>query len=186
MSGAYLTNHFLIAMPSLADPNFSQTVTYLCEHSADGAIGIVINRPTDLTLGELFDHLQIATTDPAVRKKQVFLGGPVQRERGFVLHRPSGHWDSSLRVSEEITLTTSKDVLNAIAAGNGPSEYLIALGYAGWGPGQLEEEMAANSWLNGPADADIIFGRPVDLRWQAAAALLGVDLSLLSSVAGHA
>ncbi len=186
MSGSYLTNHFLIAMPTLADRNFSRTVTYLCEHNAHGAIGIVINRPSELTLGDLFDHLQIPAADPEVRARPLFLGGPVQRERGFVLHAPSDRWDSSLQVSEQIALTTSKDILTAIANGDGPSRFLVALGYAGWGPGQLEAEIAANAWLSGPADVDLIFDGPTEMRWQAAAALLGVDLALLSSHVGHA
>lgn len=186
MANPSFTNHFLIAMPSLEDPNFSRTVTYLCEHNEDGALGIVINRPTDLRLGELLDHLEVESVDPAVAAQPVYLGGPVQRERGFVLHRPHGQWDSSLQIADQIVLTTSKDVLEAIARQEGPREYLIALGYAGWGPGQLETEMAENAWLSGPADPVVIFGKSADQRWQAAAALLGVDMSLLSSQTGHA
>ena len=186
MSGTNLTNHFLIAMPALDDPNFAQTVTFVCEHNEDGAMGIVINRPTDLTLGELFDHLEIEPQDPKVAAQNVFLGGPVQRERGFVLHHPEGAWDSSLRISEQISITTSKDILAAIARAEGPPQYLIALGYAGWGPGQLEAEMGENSWLSGPADPAVLFERESAQRWRAAAALLGVDLALLSPVSGHA
>ena len=181
-----MANHFLIAMPSLADPNFHQTVTYVCEHNQDGALGIVINRPTDLKLGELLDHLGFEAGNGETEQRTVYLGGPVQRERGFVLHEPSGEWDSSMRVSDEITVTTSKDILQAIAEGNGPTRYLVALGYAGWGAGQLEDEMTENAWLSGPADADILFAKDSEQRWRAAAALLGVDLSLLSQDAGHA
>lgn len=186
MNSPDLTNHFLIAMPSLADPNFSRTVTYVCEHNADGALGIVINRPTDIKLGELLDHLDITDPDTAVAAKPVFLGGPVQRERGFVLHRAAGQWDASLQIGTELALTSSRDILAAIATASGPTDYLIALGYAGWGPGQLEEELGENSWLSGPASAEILFELPVEQRWHAAAALLGVDMSLLSSVAGRA
>lgn len=186
MNGPCLTNHFLIAMLALADPNFSRTVTFVCEHNEDGALGIVINRPTELRLAELLDHLEIDEIAAQVAERPVFLGGPVQRERGFVLHPPGGDWDSSLQISEEIALTTSRDVLAAIARVEGPQEYLIALGYAGWGPGQLEAELAENAWLSGPADARVIFDRPSSERWQAAASLLGVDLALLASGAGHA
>ncbi|HEX5513936.1 MAG TPA: YqgE/AlgH family protein [Gammaproteobacteria bacterium] len=186
MNGPDLTNHFLIAMPSLADPNFSRTVTYLCEHNAEGALGIIINRPTDIALGELLDHLEIPPAAENVATRPVFLGGPVQRERGFVLHRASGEWDSSLKISDELALTTSTDILAAIAAATGPQDYLVALGYAGWGPGQLEEELAENAWLSGPASTEVLFDLQVERRWHAAAALLGVNLSLLSSVAGRA
>jgi putative transcriptional regulator len=186
MDAPDLTNHFLIAMPSLADPNFSRTVTYLCEHNADGALGIVINRPTDIRLGELLDHLDLRGASPEIAEQPVYLGGPVQRERGFVLHRPGRVWDSSLQIDDGIVLTTSEDILAAIAKSEGPSHYLVALGYAGWGAGQLEQEMAENTWLSGPASAEIMFDRPSEQRWRAAAALLGVDLVLLSSDAGHA
>lgn len=186
MDAPNLTNHFLIAMPSLADPNFSRTVTYLCEHGEEGALGIVINRPADVRLGELLDYLGLKDVAGQVAEQPVFLGGPVQRERGFVLHRPDGQWESSLQIAEDIVLTTSQDVLAAIVATEGPRDYLVALGYAGWGPGQLEEELADNAWLSGPADAQVIFDRPCEQRWRAAAALLGVDLTLLSSAAGRA
>lgn len=186
MNSSDLTNHFLIAMPSLADPNFSRTVTYVCEHNADGALGIVINRPTDIKLAELLDHLDIRTPPAAVASRPVFLGGPVQRERGFVLHRAQGEWDASLPIGDDLVLTSSKDILAAIAESTGPDEYLVALGYAGWGPGQLEEELGENSWLSGPASPEVLFQLPVEQRWRAAAALLGVDMSLLSSVAGRA
>lgn len=181
-----LTNHFLIAMPSLEDPNFSETVTYICEHNAEGALGIVINRPSELTLTDLFNHMTITNDSASAGGAPVYVGGPVQRERGFVLHVPGGQWESTLPVSEDVSITTSRDVLEALAAGEGPKRFLVALGYAGWGAGQLEEEMAANAWLSGPADPDVIFSETIDNRWRAAAALLGVDLSLLSSDAGHA
>lgn len=182
----YLTNQFLIAMPALADPNFFHTVTYICEHNAAGALGIIINRPLNITLGELLQHLKTPLPDSATGTMPVYSGGPVQQEQGFVIHSPVGDWDSTLRVTESIGVTTSRDVLQGLAEGRGPERLLIALGYAGWGPGQLEREMAENAWLSGPADADILFRTPYEQRWAAAAALLGVDLSLLSGDAGHA
>lgn len=181
-----LTNHFLIAMPQLADPNFFHTVTYICEHNAEGALGIVINRPLELKLGEILDHMEIEAGSEGVAERTVYMGGPVQQERGFVLHRPATQWDSTLQITESIGLTTSRDVLDAMARGEGPPESLVALGYAGWGAGQLEEELAANTWLSGPADERILFHSPAEKRWEEAAALLGVDLNLLSGDAGHA
>lgn len=181
-----LRNHFLIAMPALDDPNFFHTVTYICEHNAEGALGIVINRTTDITLGDLLSQLSITPEPPLNTTVSVFEGGPVQQEHGFLIHTPLGKWNASLPVTEQIALTTSMDILEAIAMGRGPERYLVALGYAGWGPGQLEEEMAANAWLSGPATAEILFATPAEKRWEAAAALLGVDLRLLSSESGHA
>jgi len=181
-----LTNHFLIAMPGLQDPNFSRTVTYVCEHTEQGAMGIVINRPMDIRLGEVLEQLDIASGDRGVLDALIYLGGPVQPDRGFVLHTTGEGFDSTLSITAEISVTTSRDVLEAIADGKGPDRRLVALGYAGWGGGQLEEEMSANSWLSGPADEEIIFSLPADARWQAAAQLLGVDLNLLSGEAGHA
>lgn len=181
-----LTNHFLIAMPTLEDPNFSQTVTYICEHNEDGALGIVINRPADLTLADLLSHMEIETSDGVATKQAVYIGGPVQRERGFVVHSPPGEWDGCLAVDERIGVTTSQDILEAVARGEGPDHYLVALGYAGWSAGQLEEEMANNAWLSGPADPAVMFEQASNERWQAAATRLGVDLSLLSSQGGHA
>ncbi|MEX0730460.1 MAG: YqgE/AlgH family protein [Aquisalimonadaceae bacterium] len=180
------TNHFLIAMPALEDPNFHQTVTYICEHNDDGALGIVINRPTDVTLGELLEHMDLQCSSAAIARNTVYMGGPVQRERGFVLHSPGETWESSLDVSPLVSVTTSRDILAAIAQGGGPTRFMVALGYAGWGAGQLEREMAENAWLHGPADPDILFDLDAGDRWRAAAALLGVDLLLLSTDTGHA
>ncbi len=183
----YLTNQFLIAMPSLADPNFSRTVTYVCSHDDSGALGIIINRPLELTLGELLEHIQLALPRaPTLRDRAVFSGGPVQPQQGFVLHSPLGAWDSTLQVSAELGLTTSSDILQALEEDAAPERLLVALGYAGWGPGQLEQEMVDNAWLSGPADPEILFDTPVAERWSAAAALLGVDLRLLTGDAGHA
>ncbi|AHF05158.1 hypothetical protein MARPU_15875 [Marichromatium purpuratum 984] len=181
-----LTNHFLIAMPGLQDPNFARTVTYVCEHTEQGAMGIVINRPLEVTLGELFAQLEIPTDDAELQATPVYQGGPVQTDRGFVLHTAGPTYDSTLGITEEISVTTSRDVLEAIARGDGPERSLVALGYAGWGAGQLEQEMSANAWLNGPASDDIIFHMDAGERWLAAAQLLGVDLNLLSGEAGHA
>lgn len=183
---ANLTNHFLIAMPNLADPNFFHTVTYLCEHNEEGAMGLVINRPMDLQFHELLEHLELETADPELAQLPIYQGGPVQTERGFVLHSNEGEWDASIQVTDQLVMTMSQDIIEAIALAEGPTQYLIALGYAGWGEGQLEEELANNAWLNGPADASIIFDQPAEQRWSAAAAHLGVELSRLSSDVGHA
>lgn len=181
-----LTNHFLIAMPSLMDPNFHRTVTYLCAHSDEGAMGLVINRPLDLTLGEVLGHMNLESTDETARNMPVVQGGPVQRERGFVIHAPAGNWDAVLQVGEDIGIATSRDILAAIARGEGPEHALVALGYAGWGAGQLEREVAENAWLSGPAASHILFDVPFEDRWESAARLLGVDVDRLSGEAGHA
>lgn len=181
-----LTDHFLIAMPTLDDPHFLHTVTYLCSYGKEGAMGIVINRPLDLELGEILSHMDIKSTDAAAQRQPIFQGGPVQPERGFVIHRPHGEWDAMLKITSELCITTSRDILVAIANGKGPDKALIALGYAGWSAGQLEQELAANAWLSTPADGSVIFDVPTPKRWQAAAARLGIDMNLLSTQAGHA
>ena len=181
-----LCNHFLIAMPTLEDPNFHHTTTYICEHDADGALGVVINRPLDIQLGEILLHMDIHTDDVEIASRPVYMGGPVQSDRGFVLHEPTGNWEATLKVTEDIGITSSRDILAAIAAGEGPENSLVTLGYAGWGAGQLEQELAANTWLSGPADRNIVFHTPSERRWLEAAALIGVDLHLISSEAGHA
>ncbi|MCW8854989.1 MAG: YqgE/AlgH family protein [Gammaproteobacteria bacterium] len=186
MDNTKLNNHFLIAMPSLDDSNFSQSVTYICEHDENGTLGITINKISDITLGEIFEQLEIKDADPQAAAQKVFIGGPVHQDRGFILHSPTGHWDSSLKITEEISLTTSKDIIIAIAHNQGPEDTFIALGYAGWGPGQLEDELSINAWLSCQASKDIVFNTPVENRWQQAAQLLGVDLQLLSHDAGHA
>jgi len=181
-----LVNQFLIAMPSLADPNFSRTVTLLCEHTADGALGVVINRTMGMTVGDIFQQLDIDTQYAHHSDSPIYQGGPVQNDHGFVLHEPRGDWESTLPVSETLGLSTSQDVLRAIAEDRGPDNWLVALGYAGWGPGQLEQELTDNAWLNGPADNNIVFRVPEEQRWQAAATKLGVDMNTLSGDAGHA
>jgi putative transcriptional regulator len=182
----YLENQMLIAMPGLMDPNFARSVTLLCQHSEEGAIGITINRVSDFSLGEIFDQLDIECADEKVREQRVLEGGPVHPDRGFVLHTPRPGYESSLQVSPEIMVTTSRDVLAAIAAGSGPERFVVALGYAGWGDGQLEEEMRQNAWLSIPSDIAIVFDLPLPERWNRAVASLGIDISHLHDVGGHA
>jgi putative transcriptional regulator len=190
MTGDYLTNQLLVAMPALGDPNFAHTVTLVCEHNKDGALGIVINRPMEMAVSEVFEQLDLATQDLRLRDQPVLRGGPVAPERGFVLHPPmqtgSPAYDATLQVSPTLHVTTSRDVLAAISRGEGPAQALVALGYAGWGAGQLEEEIRSNAWLNVPFDEAILFEVPFSDRWQAAMKLLGIDSSRLSSQAGHA
>ena len=181
----YLTNQFLIAMPTLADQNFFQTVTYLSEHNDSGALGLVINRPLQLTLGQLLEHLQIVTDRPEIAAMPVYHGGPVQPEQGFVIHSPVGHWGATLRVTDQIGITTSRDILQATACGQGPERLLVALGYASWEKGQLEQEILDNAWLTAPADQNILFTTPIADRWRDAAKLIGVDIVTMSAEAGH-
>lgn len=186
MNATNFTNHFIIAMPNLVDDSFNHAVTYICEHNENGCFGIVINRKADITLDEVVAQMEINPSDTMNHEEQIYLGGPVQDGRGFILHNPPGEWESSLKVNDKLALTTSRDILEAIARNEGPEHSIIALGYAGWSPGQLEQEIADNTWLNCPADDQIIFHTPTEKRWQAAADLIGVDLQLLSSDAGHA
>ena len=190
MSGAYLTNQLLVAMPSLADPNFSQTVTLIVEHTAKGALGIVVNRPLAMVLGEVFDQLSLQHGDERLRGQPVLSGGPVQPDRGFVLHPPQGSerspWESTLQLSPTLHVTTSRDILGSMARGEGPDVAMVALGYAGWDAGQLEEEIRSNAWLNVPVEDAILFGTPFEQRWAGAARLLGIEFARLSPEAGHA
>lgn len=183
---SFLTNQLLIAMPGMADPNFSTTVTLICEHNDDGALGIVINRPLQLKLAGLFEQLDVSDPDSATAESPVLLGGPVGPDKGFVLHDPGHTFENSIEVSEDIHLTFSRDILDAMAAGDGPNRSLVALGYAGWEPGQLENEMLANSWINVPATVNIVFELPYAERWSAAAKTLGIDISRIAPDAGHA
>jgi putative transcriptional regulator len=185
-ASTYLTNQFLIAMPTMGDPNFDHTVTYVCEHTEDGALGLVVNRPTGMQLGEIFRQMSLDASDPAAGDAPVLHGGPVQQERGFVIHDQAGDWSSSLEVSAGIHVTTSRDILEAMAEGRGPANALVVVGYAGWGAGQLESEMAANAWLTVPATKEILFSIPFGERWRAAAALLGIDIDQISTDVGHA
>lgn len=185
LSAGSLRDHFLIAMPGMHDSNFAHTVTYVCEHSDKGAMGIVINQLMPLSLGDIFQQMEL-TSVHELGDRPVVAGGPVQIERGFVLHSCASEWQSTLRVSPSVSLTASRDIIEAIAEGRGPGEFLIALGYAGWDEGQLEAEIAANAWLTLPADSQILFNTPFEQRWTAAAQPLGIDLNLISTVAGHA
>ena len=185
-NGDNLTGHFLIAMPSLNDGFFNHAVTYICEHDETGSFGIIINQQTGITIKQIAKEMKIKTDDNYNKDQSIFIGGPVDQGRGFILHRPTGHWQSSLKVKNDVALTTSKDILQAIVNNNGPDDCIVALGYAGWAAGQLDNEMAANTWLSCPADEQIIFNTPTEERWKAAANLIGVDLSLLSNETGHA
>jgi putative transcriptional regulator len=181
-----LTGHFLLAMPAMADPNFSNSVIYLVEHNAKGAMGIVVNQPMQLSVAQLFKRIDLPLEHDERGDKQVLLGGPVHTDRGFVLHRPHGSWSSSLSVTGEVALTSSIDVLEAVSNGEGPPEFLLALGYSGWGAGQLEDEISRNAWLNVPGSEAILFEHDSAARQGLAFGLLGVDPRLLSSQAGHA
>jgi len=183
---AYLTNQLLIAMPTLADPNFNRTVTLICEHTDQGALGIVINRPLGVRLSEIFAQLELKRCNAETSRQIVLHGGPVQQERGFVLHDDARAWDSTLRVCDGISVTTSRDILVAMAKGQGPGHALVALGYAGWAPGQLEREIVENAWLSVTSTPELVFQTPFEDRWEAAAKLIGIDFTRLSSEAGHA
>jgi putative transcriptional regulator len=189
-----LTNQFLIAMPGMGDGTFAGTVVYLCEHTEKGALGLVINKPIDITLKSLFEKVELSLDRDDLAELPVYFGGPVQTERGFVLHEPteagsgagSGPYNSSLKIEGGLEMTTSKDVLEAISSGAGPKKVLVTLGYSGWGAGQLEDEMSRNGWINVVAEPAIIFDTPVGQRYDKALSLLGIDAGMLSSDAGHA
>jgi putative transcriptional regulator len=186
MSSINLTHHFLIAMPNMADPHFSRTLTYICEHNDQGALGLVVNRPIDMTLQALFERLSLPMTGSPLSDSPIYFGGPVQTDRGFVLHEPAGNWQATLRVGEAIGLTTSKDILEAVGRGEGPQRMLVTLGYAGWSAGQLEHELSQNAWLTVEARDAILFETPAEERLPAAMELLGVDFARLQDEAGHA
>lgn len=182
-----LSNHFLIAMPGMADPNFSETLTLICEHSDQGTLGFIVNRPTEVPVSELFSQQNITiSTETALLSSWLYAGGPVNTERGFILHSTEKSWASTLSVGDNFGITASLDIIEATAAGNGPENGLFLLGYAGWGPGQLEQEITANAWLTSPADPEIVFKLPAGDRRKAAAGRLGIDLALLNPDAGHA
>jgi putative transcriptional regulator len=182
----YLDNQFIIAMPTLADDNFSRAAIYLCQHNAEGALGIVINRKSDMKLKEIFMQMNIEIGSMTAADAPVYVGGPMQQERGFVLHTTGGNWAITLPISDTMSLTSSRDIIEAIAKGEGPERYFVALGYAGWGKGQLEQEMLSNSWLNAPFGEPILFDTPVALRWRMAAIQIGIDINKLTIGAGHA
>jgi putative transcriptional regulator len=181
-----LTHHFLIAMPNMVDPYFAKSLTYICEHNDQGALGVVINRPIDLSLQALFERINLAFEAQDLRDVPVYFGGPVQTDRGFVLHQPVGKWHSTLKVRGSLGLTTSKDILEAVGNGSGPAKLLVTLGYSGWAAGQLEHELAQNAWLTVEAGEQIIFDLPAEERLPAAMELLGVNFASLSEDAGHA
>ena len=188
-SGLNLANHFLIAMPSIQDPIFGGTVVYVCEHNEKGVLGVVINKPTDMTMDVLFDRIDLQLAEglrSSVTEEPIMFGGPVQDDRGFVLHSPGGRYSSSLSVTDEVAFTTSIDVLEAVASGAGPKRMLVSIGYAGWSPGQLEEEISRNGWLTVGADARVLFDLPIEERYTAAIKLLGIDPLMLATEAGHA
>ncbi len=186
MQSVNLTHHFLIAMPNMADPHFSKTLTYICEHNEQGALGLVINRPIEMMLSALLDQVSIPVSSRQCDSIPVHFGGPVQTDRGFVLHGPVGDWQSTLSISAGIGLTTSRDILQAVARGEGPRHMLVTLGYSGWAPGQLEQELAQNAWLTVAARDDVMFELPPAQRLVAAMQMLGVDYATLSEDAGHA
>ncbi|HEU0189224.1 MAG TPA: YqgE/AlgH family protein [Gallionella sp.] len=181
-----LTNHFLIAMPAMQEGVFAGTLTYICEHNENGALGIVVNRPISLTLGEMFKQINITLLQPELVKIPVHFGGPVQTERGFVLHDTPGNWESTLHINDKLALTTSRDILEAMGEGRGPRNVIVTLGYAGWDQGQLEHEITENIWLTVPASEHILFGLSPEERLPAAMALLGVDYASLMEGVGHA
>ncbi|WP_417330242.1 YqgE/AlgH family protein [Halomonas cupida] len=181
-----LRNHFLMAMPHLEDPNFAGTLSYLCDHDEKGTMGVIVNKPTDLTLEALFEQLEIEAVDGPNRQAPVYFGGPVHKDRGFILHHGQAEeWDSSLQVTEELALTTSMDMMQALASGEGPEKFIVCLGCAGWESGQLENELMDNAWLTVEGRQEVIFETPPEQRLTASAGLLGVDLNLMTREAGH-
>jgi putative transcriptional regulator len=185
-AGSSLTNHLLIAMPQLSDPNFAQTVALVCEHSEKGALGIVLNKPLPMRLSDVLSQMKLSPSTDRIAAQPVLRGGPQHTDRGFVLHRPGGQWDHTHKVSDTIQVTTSRDVLAAMARGEGPSDAFIALGYAGWESGQLEQEMRENAWLSIPVDPRVVFELPFEERWNAVWRLIGIQIEQLSPFAGHA
>ena len=181
-----LKDHFLLAMPHLEDPNFTGSLSYLCDHDENGTMGVIVNRPLELTLEALFEQLELGGEESPHRNAPVYYGGPVHKDRGFILHRgASTRWDSSIQVTEELALTTSMDMLQALAVGEGPEDFLVCLGCAGWEAGQLEQEILDNAWLTVEGRSDIFFEVPPEQRLGAAAGILGVDLNLMTREAGH-
>lgn len=181
-----LANQFLIAMPGTRDPLFKRSVAFVCQHGEDGAMGLLVNRLSEYRLGDVLAQMNIKSDLSRISEAPVLIGGPVQPERGFVLHSPPGDWESSYKVSERLCVTTSRDVLAAMAEGNGPAHAIVALGYAGWNPGQIENEVKENAWLTTAADESILFRTPLETRWEAAANLVGVNIASLTDYAGHA
>lgn len=181
-----LANQLLIALPALDDPHFARSVALICQHDGDGAMGVVVNRASEYTLGEVLQQMNLETTDEALRNRVVLYGGPVHPERGFVLHDGGEAWESTMQIGAGLYLTTSRDILEAMARGAGPAHAVVALGCAGWGAGQLEFELGENSWLTAPADGELLFDLPLDQRWQAAGGRIGVDMTRMTDYSGHA
>ena len=186
MPATSFANHLLVALPSLDDPNFARSVVLLCQHDAGGAMGIVVNRASEYCLGEVLSQVGLHGGDESLRGQPVLGGGPVHPERGFVLHDGAREWESSLAIADSLRITTSRDVLEAMAKGEGPQRAVVALGCASWGAGQLEYELGENTWITVPADADLLFALPLETRWQAAAGRIGVDLARVADYSGHA
>jgi len=182
-----LQNHFLVAMPVLQDRSFAHAVIYVCVHNEEGAMGMAINRPMlDLNLGEIMQQMNISLNIDSLRQAPVLLGGPIQPERGFLIHTPGSRWQSTLSVTDDIAVTSSQDILQALADGQGPSDFLMVLGFSGWSEGQLEQEIANNAWLTVPATPKLLFETPFHERWEAAGAILGIQMGDLSDEIGHA
>lgn len=181
-----LANQLLIASPALSDPNFARSVTLICQHDDDGAMGVIVNRASEYTLGEVLRQMNLASQDPRLDDQVVLAGGPVHPERGFVLHDGEARWDSTLRIADDLHVTTSRDVLEALARGDGPARSTVVLGCAGWGAGQLEQELSENTWLTAGSDPELLFTLPLDARWHAAAGRIGVDLNRVMDYSGHA
>ncbi len=186
MMTSFFKNHFLVAMPTLIDSFFYHSVIYLCEHDENGAMGIIVNRPTRIKLTELLGHLHIDNNNDWVQSRTVLFGGPVKKDQGMVLHDGGAHWKSTMAVADDLFLTTSSDILPVLGSSQGPQNALVTLGYAAWGEGQLEQELAENSWLTVPASHGLLFDTPAEQRWEASAKLLGIDIHLMSNSAGHA
>lgn len=186
MEPTSFANQLLIALPALDDPHFARSVTLVCQHDADGAMGVVVNRASEYTLGDVLEQMGIEGGDAGLRAQRVLAGGPVHPERGFVLHDGKRQWDSTLAIADNLQVTTSRDVLEAMARGDGPMHVAVALGCAGWGAGQLEHELVENSWLTVDADPELLFSLPLEGRWQAAAGRIGVDITRISDYSGRA
>lgn len=185
MENSPLKHQLLVAMPQMADPDFEHSVTYIVEHSSEGAMGLTLNRPVQISLGDILSDMDIEIEVPPSERHRVVAGGPIQQEAGFVLHSAATRWHASTVLSDGLILTTSRDILEAIAIGEGPEQSLICLGYAGWDAGQLEQELVDNAWLSTPASRELVLDTPFEQAWHAAAARIGVDMSLIATQAGH-
>ena len=183
---ASLVDKCLIATPAIKDPIFASSIVYMCEHSENGSMGLVVNHETSQVLEDIFTQLDIECEDDVIKNQPVFIGGPVQLEQGFVLHSSTGNWQNSVEVSSGVNLTSSLDILQSIAAGKGPDDYLVILGFSGWASGQLEAELQQNSWLTSTCDADLLFHEKPENKWQIAFDSLGFDINMLSPVSGNA